>query len=271
MGKIRVSLIEYLNSVPLGWNFLKGLHRDEFDLSLAVPSECASQLANGETDIGLIPAIEYQRIPDLKIIPEVSISSRREVRTVLFASKVPLSKLRRIALDRSSRSSSVLLRIILESFLGLHGIKYFSHKPNPEQMLEQFDGALIIGNPAFRVPRDQFILHDLAHEWYQFTGLPFVFALWAVRPGINLGQRASLFLNSKEAGIQSIPQIAKIYAKELNIPQQVIHDYLLYNLDYSLDATNIRGLRTFYKEAQNLSLIKNIKPIKFYKLDQQSA
>ena len=266
--KIRVSFIEYLNSVPLGWSFLHGPHRGEFDLRLAVPSECAKQLATGAVDIGLIPAIEYQRIPGLRIIPDISISSRQEVRTVLFASKVPLNKIRSIALDSSSCSSVVLLRIILETFLGLSEIEYYPHEPDPEQMLERFDGALVIGNPAFQVPRDRFLLHDLAREWYQFTGLPFVFALWAVRPGVALREKAKLFLISRQAGLRSVPTIAETYARELNISQKFICDYLLDNLDYSLDDANIRGLRTFFKEAQKLGVISEVRPIEFYQPGQ---
>ncbi len=268
--RIRVSFIEYLNSVPLGWSFLKGPQRDIFDLSLAVPSECADQLARGDADVGLIPAIEYQRIPDLRIIPDISISSRREVRTVLFASKAPLHEIRSIALDSSSRTSIVLLRIILESFLGLSDIEYHPHEPDPERMLNRFDGALIIGNPAFRVPRDRFLLHDLAREWYRFTGLPFVFALWAVRSGVDLGDKADLFLISKEAGIRSVSTIAEAYSQELNLPRKLIRDYLLDSLDYSLDETNIRGLQTFFEEARKLEAISEIRAIEFYELVQKA-
>ena len=262
--RIRVSFIEFLNSVPLGWAFLEGRHQGDFDLKLAVPSECADQLAAREADVGLIPAIEYQRIPGLRILPDLSISSRREARTVLFASRVPLEQVESVALDTSSRSSVVLLRIILEKFLGRRNITYHPHEADPERMLSRFDAALIIGNPAFRLPRDRFLLHDLAQEWYRFTGLPFVFALWAVREGVDLGNKAGLFLLSRQAGLRSVSTIAEVYSQKLGVSRDVISSYLLDNLDYSLDEVHLRGLDLFFRHAQELGVISRIEPIRFY-------
>ena len=262
--RIRVSFIEFLNSVPLGWAFLQGPHQGAFDLKLAVPSECANQLAAGKADVGLIPSIEYQRIPDLRVLPNLSISSRREARTVLFASRVPLEQVESVALDTSSRTSVVLLRIILEKFLGRRNIAYHPHQPDPESMLAGCDGALIIGNPAFQVPRDQFLLHDLAQEWYRFTGLPFVFALWAVREKVDLGNKAGLFLLSRQAGLGSVATIAELYSRKLGVSRDIISSYLLDNLDYSLDRTHLQGLDLFFRHAQELGVISRVEPMRFY-------
>ena len=262
--RIRVSFIEFLNSVPLGWTFLDGPHGEEFDLRLALPSECADHLATKEADVGLIPAIEYQRIPGLRILPDLSISSCREARTVLFATRVPLDQVESIALDTSSRTSVVLLRIILERFLGRQNLQYHSHAPEPERMLSRFDGALIIGNPAFRVPRDRFLVHDLAGEWYRFTGLPFVFALWAVREGIDLGEKAGLFALSRNAGLRSVSAIAEVYSQKLGLSKDIISSYLLDNLDYSLDEVHLRALEEFFGHARELGVISTVKPIRFY-------
>ena len=262
--RIRVSFIEFLNSVPLGWTFLDGPHGEEFDLRLALPSECADHLATKEADVGLIPAIEYQRIPGLRILPDLSISSCREARTVLFATRVPLDQVKSIALDTSSRTSVVLLRIILERFLGRQNLQYHAHEPEPERMLSRFDGALIIGNPAFRVARDRFFVHDLAGEWYRFTGLPFVFALWAVREGIDLGDKAGLFALSRNAGLRSVSAIAEVYSRKLGLSKDIISSYLLDNLDYSLDEVHLRALEEFFGHARELGVISTVKPIRFY-------
>jgi chorismate dehydratase len=262
--RIRVSFIEFLNSVPLGWAFLQGLHRADFDVKLALPSECADDLADRKADVGLIPAIEYQRIPGLRILPDLSISARREARTVLFASRVPLPRVERVAVDTSSRTSVVLLRVILEKFLGRRNIVYQPHEPDPERMLSRFDGALIIGNPAFRVPRDRFLLHDLAGEWHRFTGLPFVFALWAVRQGFDLGETAAWFALSREAGLRSVPTIAETYADRLGLSRDLISSYLLDSLDYSLDEIHLRALDLFFGYARELGVLSSVKPVRFY-------
>jgi len=268
---IRISFIEFLNSVPLGWSFLEGLHHGDFEVSRDVPSECARQLARGTVDVGLIPAIEYQRIPRLRILPNISISAKKEARTVLFVSRVPLTEVKKIAIDTSSRTSVALLRIFLEKFLGFQDIQYQEHPPVPERMLANFDAALIIGNPAFRVPRDQFFLHDLASEWNRFTGLPFVFAVWAVREGVDLGEKVHIFQRSKEAGLLAVPRIAKLYAPNLGLTESEVEEYILDNLDYSLDKDNLAGLSLFFDYAAELGLIPAVKPLTFYPLSSPNS
>ena len=151
-------------------------------------------------------------------------------------------------------------------FLEIQDIQYEEHPPAPERMLANFDAALIIGNPAFRVPRGKFFLHDLASEWNHFTGLPFVFAFWAVREGVDLGEKVHVFQRSKEAGLLAVPQIAKLYAPNLGLTESEVEEYILENLDYSLDKDNLAGLSLFFDYAAELGLTPAVKPLTFYSL-----
>ena len=90
MERLRVSVVKYLNAGPLVWGLLHGEQRDQFDLSFAVPAQCAEALRTGAADVGIIPAIEYQTIPDLKVIPGIAIASRGQVASVLLVSRVPV-------------------------------------------------------------------------------------------------------------------------------------------------------------------------------------
>src|SRR5580704_5228301 len=99
MKKLRISAISYLNTAPLMWDFEHGSAGQHFDISYTLPSGCARSLAEGTADIGIIPAAAYSEIPGLQILPDVAIASRREVRSILLVSKVPMEDVRTVALD----------------------------------------------------------------------------------------------------------------------------------------------------------------------------
>ncbi|MEE8348858.1 MAG: menaquinone biosynthesis protein [Acidobacteriota bacterium] len=262
--KLKISFIEYLNSVPLGWGFLHGPDQGAFDILFDVPSECARHLSTGEADVGLIPVIEYQRIPDLLVLPDIAIASKQEVKSVLFVSKVPLTQVKNIAVDTSSRTSVALLKILLYKFYGLDSIHFQEESPDPDRMLDHYDAALIIGNRALKVVREGLHVYDLAREWNHFTGLPFVFACWAVRANADLGIQRDIFYRSRDLGLEKVDSIARTYSQKLSVPEEEIRTYILENLNYSLDEDNLKGLATFYEAAAELGLISTPKPLEFY-------
>ena len=262
--KLKVSFIEYLNSVPLGWGFLHGPYTDAFEILFDVPSQCARHLATGEADIGLIPVIEYQRIPHLRILPDIAIASKREVKSVLFVSRVPIEQVSQVAVDSSSRTSATLLKILLHKFYGRPSVSYQQEPPDPRRMLDLYEAALVIGNPALKVATEGYHVYDLAREWHRFTGLPFVFAFWAIRPGVDLGHNLEIFYKSRDYGLGEIDSISSQYSKELRVSAHHIHQYIRENLDYSLDAANLRGLQMFFDLAAELQLVDSSDAVRFY-------
>ena len=262
--RMRVSFSEFLNAVPLGWAFLQGRFRDDVELLLEVPSRCADLLAAGDADVGVIPVIEYQRITGLTVVPGISIAAKREVRSVLFVSRRPIEAVRTIALDSSSRTSVALLTILLGKFYGNRDVEMRTVSADPSSPLSGCDAALLIGDSALFARTDGLRVYDLAAEWNRFTGLPFVFAFWAVRAGYELGERGEYFSQSKAAGLAEIEQICRVYSERLGIPAAEIRSYLLSNLDYSLDHANQAGLCLFYKYAAELGLIPEVRPLEFH-------
>ncbi|HSR54512.1 MAG TPA: menaquinone biosynthesis protein [Acidobacteriota bacterium] len=258
---LRLSLIDFLNAIPLQWGFTQGSARGRFRLLFDVPSQCARHLRQGQADIGLIPVIEYQRIPSLSVLPGISIASKREVKSVIFVSGRPMPEVKRIAVDTSSRTSVALLRILLNEFYGNPQAEFVPRRPDPQGMLEEFDAALIIGNPALRVDTRGRRVYDLANEWYRFTGLPFVFAFWALRRQVDLGEDAACFYQSRRQGLRDLPRISRRYAAKLGLSVGEVYDYLSRNLDYSLDQDNLRGLETYYRLAAKWDLIDTPRPL----------
>ena len=265
-----IAASSYLNAAPLCYSFVYGQQKDRCTfLSDAAPARCAELLAEGRADAALIPVIEYQRISGLKIVPGACVASRQKVRSVLLASRVPINKVRSVALDTSSRTSAALIQIILGHFYGI-AASYRTSPPRLEEMLESDDAALIIGDPAMLIDRSALHVYDLAEEWLRHTGLPFVFAFWAIRGNStawlktdsSAGQGID-FVAAKLEGMAHAGELADRYAESLGLPGEDLFSYLTEAISYDLDEESLRGLRLYYELAEKSGLIEEARDIAF--------
>ncbi len=263
MPKLRVGIVNFLNSKPLAWGFLKGHHADLFAPSYHPPAMVARLLAQGNLDIGLIPSIEVQRIPNLRVMPDMCVAAQHEVRSVLLVSRVPVEQIRRVALDTNSRTSATLIRVLLRERWGLDP-EYLHERPDPERMLAEADAALLIGDPALRVDRDRYLIIDLAAEWKTLTGLPFVFAVWAVRPEVEIPDLPFYFKSSLRYGLSSLDILVREAAGEMGLDSAEVRSYLTENLSFFLRQEEIEGLEEFYRRAHNHGLILEPRPLEFW-------
>src|SRR6476646_1618692 len=154
VGSPRIAASSYLNTAPLIWSFTRGSQRDDVELFTdTAPARCAAMLAKDEVDAALVPVIEYQRIPDILIVPDVCVGSKTAVRSVVLVTrKNNLKKVERVALDESSRTSAALVKILFREFLGFEP-QWEISAPDVKSMLARADAALIIGDPAMTIPR----------------------------------------------------------------------------------------------------------------------
>jgi chorismate dehydratase len=263
LPKLRVGIVNFLNSKPLAWGFLKGHHADLFAPSYHPPAMVARLLAQGNLDIGLIPSIEVQRIPNLRVLPDMCVAAQHEVRSVLLVSRVPVEQIRRVALDTNSRTSATLIRILLRERWGLDP-EYLHERPDPERMLAEADAALLIGDPALRVDRDRYLIIDLAAEWKTLTGLPFVFAVWAVRPEVEIPDLPFYFKSSLRYGLSSLDILVREAAGEMGLDSAEVRSYLTDNLSFFLRQEEIAGLEEFYRRAHAHGLILEPRPLEFW-------
>jgi chorismate dehydratase len=279
MRRLRISAISYLNTAPLMWDFEHGEPARNFDISYTLPSGCARALQAGTADIGIIPAAAYVQIPGLQVLPGVAIASRRAVRSILLVSKVPVEKIRTIALDTSSMTSVALIKILFKKWLG-GGRTFTAMEPNLDEMLATNDAGLLIGDPALQVDRSRYFTLDLAEEWIRYTGKPFVFAFWAIRqqalqedvlcgdsrprlsaarsdariPALDLAQ---VFQDSRDHGLapSSLNQITREWAPRLGLREDEIRSYLTESIHYELDPGCIEGLQLFYRYAAEIGAL----------------
>ncbi|PYU49502.1 MAG: hypothetical protein DMG48_16740 [Acidobacteria bacterium] len=286
--KLRISIVQYLNTAPLVWGFTNGPLRGKYDLSFTVPSQCAEDLRSGRADVAIIPAIEYQRIEDLVILPDMAIASKKHVRSLLVIAKKPIELVKRFALDAGSRSTQTLTRILCPEKWKI-APQFFESQPDLPAMLQQADAALIIGDPALRISMGMekeswtgtegqticqagtlgitsaeiLYVYDVVGEWRSLTGLPAVLAVWAARRDVATPEAAADFLASRDFGLSRIPEICFDAARELELPQPTLESYLRHNIDCSLDEENRRGLELYFTHAANLGLIPRSKPIEW--------
>src|SRR5579863_6619782 len=108
MTKLRISIVEFLNTAPLVWGFTDGPSAGKYDLSFTLPSLCAEALRRGDADIAIIPAIEYQRMENVVVLPGMGVAAKGEIRSNLVGAKKTIEKVKRIGVDNSSRSSAAL-------------------------------------------------------------------------------------------------------------------------------------------------------------------
>ncbi len=270
---MRIAASTYLNSAPLVHSFTAGMQRKRvIFMGDTAPSRCAQMLASGQCEIALIPVIEYLRIPNLRIIPNVAVASKQRVGSVLLAARCNLASVTKVALDASSRTSQTLVKILLARRYHNQPV-YCERTPDIAHgcanMFEGTDAALLIGDPTFDLKAKAAALglhlHDLAEEWRGLTGLPFVFAVWAVREdALDDYRRVRLdFEMAKREGLDRIAEIATQYAATLRQPLPELLQYLRENVNFDLDEENTAGLREYFRLAHDCGLVERNRALQF--------
>jgi chorismate dehydratase len=252
---VRVGAVSYLNAKPLYYRLSD--HTPGVALSMEVPSRLAEQLAAGELDVALIPSVEYLRGASrgYEILPGFAIAARGRVRSVKLFSRVPLDRIDRLALDAGSRTSQALARVWLDA---RHGVRPSAIEELPlgvSALESTADAVLVIGDRAMKVPDEPFHqVVDLAEAWRDMTGLPFVFALWVVRAGADLGGLPAALERSRAEGLAHADELARIHGPRLGLDFRTCYDYLTRVLSYDLGEPELAGLERFARMAARLGL-----------------
>lgn len=253
-GRVRLGAVSYLNVRPL----VQGLVDDPtVALRFDVPSVCATLLARGDIDLGMVPSITYADRSGDRIVPGMCIGSDGPVDSVALYSRKPMREVRSIALDTSSRTSAALTRILCSR--AWHVTPTFViHAPDLDAMLAVADAALLIGDPAL------FLNHraagadktDLGVAWTTMTGLPFVWAFWSgPAAGPVTGEIVARLERARDQGVGATDEIADAYCAGDRPRQAIARRYLREHMRYNLDARAMDGLRAYYREARALGLI----------------
>ncbi|MCQ2253291.1 MAG: menaquinone biosynthesis protein [Bacteroidales bacterium] len=243
-NKIKIVLVSYFNSLP----FLYGLENSDFikehcEIILKYPSEGAKMLQEKKCDIALVPV---GIIPSLKIsyiVSKYCIGAEGKVRSVILASQVPLDKIERVYLDYQSATSVRLVRILAKYHWKIRP-EFVDAKPGYESKILGNTAGVIIGDRCFEYTNFKY-QYDLAEEWQNFSGLPFVFAAWlAVRP-VNPEVKKALN-DALEFGVSHIEDVIQCYKSKFH-PNFNAVEYFTKNISYYLNEQKSKGMNSFIK------------------------
>ena len=241
---LRVGCVQYLNAKPLIVPY-------DGEVVFEHPARLADLLAAGEIDVALIPAFEALRAPGFPIVDGVAISSRGPVYSVFLAHCGPLGGMRSVSLDPASRTSSNLLRCLLAEFHGLDPVFETSDAPPDANR-----GQLLIGNQAIRFrehDREGVEYLDFGSEWLARTGLPFVYAVWQLRPEVPNPEAAAAALRAvKIAGLRRVREIAHL---QRDFDPAFAEHYLTSHIKFDLADDEKAGLSLFRTLLQKHRLI----------------
>ena len=243
------------------------------------PARSAQLLAEDRVAAALVPVIEYQRIADVLLVPNVCVGAREKVRSVCLVTKgEDLRAVKTVALDASSKTSAALAQIIFREFLNIEPV-YQTLKPNVEAMLAESDCALLIGDPALTIAdcglqnanlekpetknrqaaESRLRKFDLVELWRSFTGFGFVFAMWMTR-----AENCEIdFAAARDEGLAHLDEIISNYQSEVKLSREDFKKYLAENISYSVDENMRKGLELYFKLAHQNKLIDKNKPLKF--------
>lgn len=246
---------------------------DRYAIQRMLPSECAASLIAGTSDLGLIPIAALT--PDLATVPGCTIASLDRVRSIqlIVRGTRALEEVTTVAADTASRSSLAYANILFRKFLGTSPA-FVPHIADPVAMLQSADAALLIGDPALLAleARDSIEAQvgpcqwfDIAHEWTTRTGLPWVAAVWAVRPEAvsSPAQLIDDLNQSRIHGLTHVDDLVAEWTPRLDVPPATIHHYLAQNIHYSLDEPCIEAIRLFRSYAAEVDLLPALPQLHF--------
>ncbi|MGY3515165.1 menaquinone biosynthetic enzyme MqnA/MqnD family protein [Micromonospora sp. PTRAS2] len=263
IARPRVGHIQFLNCLPIYWGLMRSGALIDVDLHKDSPDRLSAALVAGDLDIGPISHVEYLRHADeLLLLPDLAVGSDGPVLSVNMVSTKPLAELGggRVALGSTSRTGVLLARLLLGERYGVHP-DYFRCPPDLTQMLLEADAGVLIGDVALRAlyeaPQRGLEVTDLGQAWRDWTGLPMVFAVWAVRrdfaadhPGL-VKEVHEAFLRSRDLCLAELDQVAEAAARWESFDAATLATYFR-ALDFSLGERQVAGLREFARRAAEI-------------------
>ncbi|MBH1935047.1 menaquinone biosynthesis protein [Streptomyces sp. AV19] len=253
----RVGHIQFLNCLPLYWGLARTGTLLDLELSKDTPEKLSEALVRGDLDIAPVTLVEYLRHSDeLVALPDIAVGCDGPVMSCVIVSQGPLEKLdgARVALGSTSRTSVRLAQLLLTERFGVHP-EFFTCPPDLGQMMQEADAAVLIGDAALRAslhyaPKLGLQVHDLGQMWKEWTGLPFVFAVWAVRRDYLAREPRTVrevheaFLASRDLSLEEVGKVAEQAARWEAFDAALLERYFT-TLDFRFGPRQLEGVAEF--------------------------
>tara|TARA_B100000809_G_scaffold145240_1_gene142847 strand:- start:8064 stop:8831 length:768 start_codon:yes stop_codon:yes gene_type:complete len=247
--RIKVSAVSYINTLPFLYGINKSEIKNQLDLSLDIPSECAKKLLSGEVDIGLVPVAILPQLKEYHIVSDYCIGAVGNVDSVALYSNVPLDEIESVYLDYQSRSSVNLVKVLAKEYWHISPL-WIDTSEGYENKIEGNIAGVIIGDRTFNLSKEYKYKYDLSGEWMKYSGLPFVFACW-----VSNIQLPKLFIEEfNEAlsfGINNIESVINNYSGT-TVSKEDLNVYLTKSISYILDDKKQLAIKCFLGSIKTL-------------------
>ncbi len=240
MNKIRVGVVNYLNTKPLLYGLTKPPINEQIELVGDYPSRLADMLMRDEIDVGLIPIAVLPQLPSYHIIGDHCIGTEGEIASVALFSEVPMQEIKKVYLDYQSRTSVALLKYLMKEYWGIRPEIVEATNEDYRKEIKGTTAGLVIGDRAFEQRKISTFIYDLGSEWKKITGLPFVFAAWVSTKKLP-ADFIYLFNQANSLGLHHIDEIVE----EENFELYDMKKYYGLHLSYVLDEPKKRSMRKF--------------------------
>ena len=231
-----------------------------------VPVRCAAMLHDGSVDLALLPAIEYLRRTDYRVVPDIAVASTGPVASVALFTTRPTSAIRSIAIDSSSRTAVALLRVLCAQWFEIEP-KFVTMQPDLQAMLKRCDAALLIGDIALFTEHETVVdldKIDLGEEWTTMTGLPFVWAFWAGRDGVVQSEHLRALRDARDAGAEAVDEVVAAHLAGDEEQAEVAREYLRDNVQFALTEDGRAGLKRFFAAAAEVGIVPQASALRFF-------
>jgi chorismate dehydratase len=251
--RIKVSAVSYINTLPFLYGINNSEIKDQLDLSLDIPSDCAKKLLSGEVDIGLVPVAILPQLKEYHIISDYCIGAVGDVDSVALYSDVPLDEIESVYLDYQSRSSVNLVKVLAKEYWHISPT-WNDTTDGYENKIEGNIAGVIIGDRTFNLSKEYKYKYDLSGEWMKYSGLPFVFACWVSNiqlPKIFIEQ----FNEALSCGVNNIESVIANYSGG-TVSKEDLNVYLTKSISYTLDDKKKIAIKRFLDYIETLDFVE---------------
>lgn len=251
---LTIGAVPYLNAAPLVGTLLDAPPPD-VRVVLATPRELARAHSRGDLDAAVLPVVELFRRPELAYVPGIAIATRGATDSVKLHHRTPVERIARVALDAQSLTTNALARVLLESRWRLRpAYVTFDPRDVPPDRLVDVDAAVTIGDASFRPGTLPFV--DLGTAWCEWTGLPFVFAVWGYGRGHPEARRIeSLLSDAKARGLPRRREWAERQGRAAGLSPEAAVRYLTESIRYDLGIEEEEGMARFRCECERVGAL----------------
>jgi len=260
---MKLVVTKFLNTFPLIWELEHIASKKGIELIKETPAECAFLLLNDKVEGGVVPVTTYAYKQELLVLLNPCVASRNFVRTVKLYSNKPINEVYEVIVDQDSRTSVVLLKILLSIRYKKHKLTFIREDVSKIRNINNDFGYLMIGDKNFSLMNKFKYQYDLAAEWAEWVNLPFIFASWMISEGVDSRRASTLLKRCYITAKRNIEQVCEEASFYWNLPVEDVRKYFEENISFEVGLEGVKAIKLFFEMANELKLLPKVRRVNF--------